>query len=356
MTHYFPELDTILYFAGVFSILLFVLYVVLLFIVTLRSDGVQAAFIRLFSFRVVIPLLIVIAINLLSEAVVFVLPQQTGVVISFASPGGVRPEPLRGGVHLIVPFVERVIKYPIYWQTYTMSSTFNEGDRPGDDSIRARTSDGQEVRLDCSLIFRVDQEQAVLVHIRWQNRYREDLVRPVTRGVVRRQVSQFTAKEVNSQVRLDLENTLQRLLTEELEDKGFVLDQFLLRDVAFTPEYALSVEEKQVALEHIEKAQNEANARRERARGIADALIIEAQGQAQALALIAAELEKNPDLLTYRYIDKISPNIRVMLLPNNAPLILPLPQFNDGLTSTLTTSPTTSLAPIAPPAAAPTAP
>lgn len=94
--------------------------------------------------------------------------------------------------------LEDMAIYPIYWQTYTMSSSLTEGDTLGDDSIRARTSDGQEVRLDTSVIFRINTDQAVLVHIDWQARYIQDFIRPIVRGVVRTQVSQFTVKEVNS--------------------------------------------------------------------------------------------------------------------------------------------------------------
>ena len=60
------------------------------------------------------------------------------------------------------------------------------------------------------------------------------------------------------------------------------------------------------------------------AEGQAQAIALEAQAQAEALKLIAEALAQNPDLLTYEYIDKLSPNIRAMLVPNNAPLILPL--------------------------------
>jgi regulator of protease activity HflC (stomatin/prohibitin superfamily) len=241
---------------------------------------------------------------------------------------------------MIMPFIERVNKYPIYWQTYSMVATYDEGDHMGMDSIRARTSDGQEVLMDCSLIFRIDSDQAVLVHIDWQDRYREDFVRPLTRSIVRRQVSQFTVEEVNSSSRRDLEANLDRLLREEFLSKGFVLDQFLLRDITFSPEYALSVEQKQVALEEQIRAEYEAERMRRLARGQADALIINATARAEALSLIGVVLAQNPDLLTYQYIDKLSPNIRAMLVPTDAPLILPLQKMLDA---TEAMSPTESM-------------
>ncbi len=231
-----------------------------------------------------------------------------------------------------------------------MSHAPGEGANLGNDSIRARTSDGQEVSLSCTVIFRLDAEQLVTVHIEWQNRYIQDLVRPVTRGLVRREVSRYTVREVNSSVRRNLEATLDQLLRKQLADKGFTLDQFLLRDVTFTDEYAVAVELKQVALEGEEQKAHEAEQIRNLAKGQADAVRITAQAQARAVELIAAALQQNRDVLTFRYIDKLSPNIRVMLVPTDTPLILPLPELLDqkakatqevsipGLTSIRTTS------------------
>lgn len=306
---------------------LFAIYTLAYFVLTVRQHGLILALIRLFSFRVMVPLLLAISVSLLSMALVFVEPQQVGVIVSVVSPGGVRPQPLLAGLHWIIPVLEREEIYPLSWQTYTMAGKPNEGAKSGDDSIRARTSDGQEVRLDCSVIFRINQERAVVLHSDWQSRYIEDFVRPTVRSVVRTQVSQFTVREVNSSSRKDLEALLDRLLREDFAEKGLLLDNFLLRDITFTPEYAASIEHKQIALEGEEQTKHEAQQMRNLAAGKADAIKTEAQAQSEALKLIAEALKEDPQLLTYQYVDKLSPNIRAMLVPSNNPLILPLPDL-----------------------------
>lgn len=317
---------------------LFAVYVITVLLVTVRQEGWVPALIRLFSYRVLLPLLLAIGIQLLALAIVFVLPQQVGVIVSVISPGGIRPQPVRAGLHWIVPFLEDDVKYPTYWQTYTMSSTPGEGQRMADDSIRSRTSDGQEVSLDASVIFKVDENQAVTIHVDWQERYAEDFVRPVVRAIVRRQVSQFTAREVNSSARKDLEAALGQVLSQEFSDKGLVLDQFLLRDIAFSPEYADAVENKQVALEgqvqteyeaiQIENlATGRAEAIKIEAKARAEAITVEAKAKAEALDMIGLALAGNRDLLTYEYVQKLSPNIRVMLVPSTSPLILSIPDM-----------------------------
>ncbi len=327
------NLDTLLQLASRIAWVLFVIYLIVFLVRSLIKYGFKLTAIRLFSYRVLGPLLLSIGITLLSAAVVFIQPPMVGVVVSIPSPGGVRPQPMRAGFHLIIPFLEQVVQYPIYWQTYTMSGKLTEGQKFGSDSIRARTSDGQEVQLDCSIIFRVNIDQAVLVHIDWQHRYIDDMIRPIVRGYVRTQVSQFTVLEVNSSARKDLEATLDRLLRSEFAEKGLIVDQFLLRDITFSPEYALAIEQKQVALEGKMQKEHEAEQIRRLAQGRADAVEIEAKAQANALKLIGESLMENPDLVTYHYIDKLSPNIRAMLVPSTSPLILPLPPFLDGAES-----------------------
>jgi regulator of protease activity HflC (stomatin/prohibitin superfamily) len=350
------NIDLILDLAARVGWILFAIYLVTVVLITVRQEGWVPAVIRIFSFRVLLPLLLALGIQLLALAIVFVLPQEVGVIVSVISPGGIRPQPVRAGLHWIVPFLEDDVKYPTYWQTYTMSSTPGEGNRVADDSIRSRTSDGQEVSLDASVIFKVDENQAVTIHVDWQERYAEDFVRPVVRAVVRRQVSQFTAREVNSSSRKDLEAALDQILAREFGDKGLVLDQFLLRDIAFTPEYSDAVESKQVALEgkvqteyEAIQMQNLATGRAEavkiEAKARAEAITIEAKAKAEALNMIGLALAENRDLLTYEYVQKLSPNIRVMLVPSTSPLILSIPDMEtmNEFTSTETISNTTPI-------------
>ena len=183
----------------------YILYVILIYINTLRRHGFVIALIRLVSAQVILPLLIPLSFMLFTISLVFVPPQQVSVIISVLSPRGIRPQPMPPGLHFIIPILEWEETYPTYWQTYTMASIPFEGDIQGDDSIIARTSDGQEVRIDTSIIFRIDEQQAVSLHVEWQDRYIDDLIRPVIRGRIRLQVSQFTVQEVNSEKRKDLE-------------------------------------------------------------------------------------------------------------------------------------------------------
>jgi regulator of protease activity HflC (stomatin/prohibitin superfamily) len=282
---------------------------------------------------------------------VFIEPDERGVVISALSSQGYRSGVLTPGLHWIMPYAERVQRYSIAQRTYTMSGVFQEGDVEGDDAVKARTTDGQEVSIDASVIFSVDPVQVTDVHIRWQDRYADDLVRPQARGIIRDQVSQFSVEEVYSTKRDELQEQIESRLQEVFASNGLLLrdTDFVLRNITFTPEYADSIEQKQVAEQNAERAKflveqqkQEAERLREEAKGEKDAAItraegeaeavkIRAAGEAEALRLINEVLAQNPDLLQFKYIEQLAPNISVMLLPANSPYLFDLQSLTDQL-------------------------
>lgn len=305
-----------------------------------------------------------ILLTTVSAGLVFVQPEERAVVISAVEPNGYRAEPLQPGLRWIIPYFESVVFYPISRQTYTMSGTALEGQVQGDDSIAARTADGQEIFVDASVIFAIDPTKTVQVHIEWQNRYTDGLVRPLVRGVIRDAVSQFGVEEIVTSKRAEMTTMINDAMRKKLEENGLLLIDFVLRNITFSPEYAASVEQKQVAEQlaqqarfTVEQRKQEAEQARQIAQGQADAAVIKAQGEAsarliqaqaeaEALRLLAAALQENPDLLTYQYINQLAPGIRVMLVPNDNPYLLPLPSLDEG-TSGGTILPTPA-APITP--------
>lgn len=302
-----------------------------------------------------------VAALLLSVAgagLVFIRPEERGVVISAVAPKGYREQALQPGLRWIIPFFESVVTYPISRQTYTMSIASLEGAVAGDDSISARTADGQEVLVDASVIYAIDPEQVIKVHIEWQDRYTTDLVRPLARGVIRDVISGYGVEEVYSTQRAEMTQKIADELRRKLEQNGLLLAEFVLRNITFSPEYAASVEQKQIAEQQaqqarfvVEQRRQEAEQARQLAQGQADAVVIRAKGdaesriiqakaEAEALRLIAEALRDNPDLLTYQYITKLSPNIQAMLLPSNQPFLFPLPTMLAPLTPAPTAQPT----------------
>jgi len=298
-----------------------------------------------------------------SAGMVFIKPEERAVVISAVAPKGYRENILQPGLRWIIPFLESVETYKISRQTYTMSMAQMEGAIIGDDSIAARTSDGQEIFIDASVIYAVDPTKVIQVHIEWQHRFPEELVRPLSRGVIRDAVSQYGVEEVVTSKREEMAVEIRDDMAARLETNGLILNEFVLRNITFSPEYAASVEQKQVAEQQaqqaafvVEQKKQEAEQVRQTAQGTADAAVIEAKGaaearlieanaEAQALELIAAAIQENPSILQYQYINQLAPGIQVMLVPNNAPYLLPLPSLEGDSSQAAVVEPTTPAVP-----------
>jgi regulator of protease activity HflC (stomatin/prohibitin superfamily) len=280
-----------------------------------------------------------------SAGLFFIQPDERGVVMSAVAAKGYRDQTLQPGLRWVIPFAENVRLYSISRQTYTMSAAATEGNVGGDDSIRARTKDGQEVFIDASVIYGIDPEKVIQLHITWQDRYQDEVVRPLARGIIRDMASQYGVEEIVSSKRVELEDKITTELETKLGENDLLLVDFVLRDIHFSEEYAAAVEQKQIAEQLALQAEfvvaqrkQEAEQARQVAQGQADAVVIQAKGAAEArtiqagaeataLELINAALEGHPDLLTYQYITKLAPNVQVMFLPNNAPFIFPLPEI-----------------------------
>jgi regulator of protease activity HflC (stomatin/prohibitin superfamily) len=284
---------------------------------------------------------VVVIVVILFSSFVFLQANEYGVVISVLQPNGYRTQALGPGLHWIIPFVESVKTYSTEKQTYTMSSTNGEGQVSGDDSIQARTKDGQQVYIDASVIYKADPAQIVQLHINWQNRYEDDVVRPVSRAAIRNAVSQYGVEELVSTKRAELEQTVREEIKTKLKENNILMEDFLLRNIRFSDEYAKAVEQKQVAEQQaqqakfvVESKKQEAEQARQVAQGQADAAVISAQGAAQSRLIQAkAEAEANqllsqsltPTLLQYQYILKLAPGVQTIFIPSGNQFILPLP-------------------------------
>jgi regulator of protease activity HflC (stomatin/prohibitin superfamily) len=327
-----------------------------------RGRGVRSGIII-----TVIVFIFAVALNTASAGLVFIQPYERGVVITVAS-GGIRPVELQPGLNWIIPFAENVIAYDTSNQTYTMSIAPQEGQLTGNDSVEARTSDGQVVHVDASVIFSVDPADVIDVHIAWQNNYVDNLVRPVARGVIRDAVSQFEIAEVYSTNRLELTEFMRQQLEIKFQEGGLILKDFVLRNIAFSDEYSASVEQKQIAEQLAQQAafvvdqrKQEAEQARQVALGLADAAVtkaegeataaviaataeaearlIQAQAEAEALEMLAEAIAVNPDVIILEYIQKLAPNISVMLVPSENPFLLPFPEVPDTTGLSVTPNP-----------------
>lgn len=271
----------------------------------------------------------------ISQGILIVEPTEVAVVVNTVN-GELDPNPRRGGTHIVLPVIQQPFQYPLVQQTVTMGGQTNANDSG---AVVARSSDGQEVRLDVSVIYSVDPSNVNTLHLNWQNRYPEQFVVPQARGIVRDAVSSFEASEIYSGGREALSDTAAERLRTRMASEGLTLSDLIIRDITFSAQYAEAIEQAQVAAQEgqrarlvVQQREQEADQLRAEAAGERDAAVTRAEGQAQAtilqaraeaeaLRLVSEQIAANPALIQYQYIQTLADNIRLALVPSDSPFL-----------------------------------
>lgn len=285
----------------------------------------------------IIGLVVGLIFSVVSQGILIVEPQQVAVVFNTIS--GELETPRGAGTSIVVPVLQTATIYPIDQQEYTMVGIPSDGATSGNDAVRGRTRDGQEIFLDITVLYSIDPARANLVHQRWQNRYQDDFLRPTVRGVSRDIVTRFRAEEIYGDRRTELEDSIATDMRTRMDREGFLLTDLLVRDVTFSQAFTDSIERKLVADQQAQEAafrvdqerqnaervrvaaQGERDAAIARAEGDAQAIVLRAQAQAEALRLVSEQIAANPSLIQYEYIQNLADNINLALVPTNSPFL-----------------------------------
>jgi regulator of protease activity HflC (stomatin/prohibitin superfamily) len=285
----------------------------------------------------ILGLVVGLLFSVVGQGILVVDPTQVAVIFNTVS-GGLET-PRRAGLSVVVPVVQTYTIYPISQQSYTMSGKANEGALQGNDAVSARTVDGQEVALDITVLYNVNPDKVNDLHKRWQSGYQDNFVRPTVRGLIRDVVSGYKAEDIYGQKRTAMEDDMQKRIGDRFEGEGLSLTDLLVRDITFSEAFRKAIEDKQIADQEAQQAElrvrqreNEAQQLRAQAAGQKDAAIAQAEGdaqaivlrakaQAEALRLVSQQIAANPSLIQYLYVQNLSKNISIALVPSNSPFL-----------------------------------
>jgi regulator of protease activity HflC (stomatin/prohibitin superfamily) len=116
-------------------------------------------------------------------------------------------------------------------------------------------------------------------------------------------------------------------LAADLEPFSIQIDDLLIDNIDFSPEFKASIEQKQIATqdalreqEKVKQRQFEAQQAVETAKGEADSIRARASGQADANRALAESL--TPEVIQFQAIEKLSDNIQIALIPSGQGIIL----------------------------------
>ena len=202
-----------------------------------------------------------------------------------------------------------------------MSGINDEGAKHGDDAIKVLTSDGLEVTIDLSVLYKVSPEAAPKLLKETGINYEDKVVRPLTRTRIRDNAVYYEAIALYSTRRDEFQQRIFKNIEKDFSARGLMLEQLLVRNISLPQSVKTTIEQKINAEQEAQKMQfvlqkekQEAERKRVEAQGIADyqRIISESLSDKQLqYESIKAQLKLAE-----------SPNSKVIIMGKNAPIIL----------------------------------
>ncbi|MEO7307450.1 MAG: prohibitin family protein [Ferruginibacter sp.] len=198
---------------------------------------------------------------------------EVGVKVLF---GSIQNDVMGSGLHFINPLLD-VKKLDVKTQNYTMSGVHDEGSQLGDDAIRVLTSDGLEVTIDLTVLYRVVSADAPRLLRETGDDYRDKIVRPITRTKIRDNAVYYQAVDLFGNKREEFQQRIYKSIEEDFKKRGLMLEQLLVRNITLPNSVKASIESKINAEQDAKKMEfvllkekQEAERKRVEAQGIAD--------------------------------------------------------------------------------------
>ncbi|MCA0232191.1 MAG: prohibitin family protein [Bacteroidetes bacterium] len=183
---------------------------------------------------------------------------------------------LTSGLNFVNPLVD-VESIDVKTHNYTMSAVRDEGDKEGDDAIRVLTSDGLEVIVDLTVLYRVIPTEAPKILREIGPNYQDKIVRPVTRTRIRDNAVNYEAVALYSNKRQQFQDKIFQQIEKDFKVRGLFLESLLIRNINLPESVKKTIESKINAEQESQKMQfvlskekQEAERKRVEAQGIAD--------------------------------------------------------------------------------------
>lgn len=225
--------------------------------------------------KITIPVLVgvILLIIIIAKSSVTISSGHVGVLYQTFGNGVVTDQPPLGeGFHIIAPW-NRVFVYEVRQQELS-------------EKMQVLSSNGLEIKLDASAWYQPVSTDVAKLHQEKGENYLQRVIQPAIRSAARSVVGRYTPEQLYSSKRDAIQSEIYEETKKILDNQYIQLNEVLVRDVTLPPAIKDAIERKlrqeQESLEYefrLEKATKEAQKVR-----------IEAQGKADANAILSASL------------------------------------------------------------------
>ena len=173
-----------------------------------------------------------------------------------------------GATYFFMPVVNEWRTFDVSTQNLIMAARLNDGDQRQKDDLRFKTRDGNDIETDVTIRWRIDPAKAELI---WQlvapgtTDLNDRLVRPMARSYVRDVLNRLDSEEFyNPDLRFAAANDATKLMSDQLQPYGIIVEQVILGDFAFKDEYQKLINQRKEAEKQAEKLEAEILATQEK--------------------------------------------------------------------------------------------
>lgn len=226
---------------------------------------------------------------------------------------GVDVEELSPGRYFI-GINEELHLFPTYTQTYTWTKDCVDGSCENEE-IGFQTVEGLAVRADVGISYSIDPSKASLIFQKYRKGLDEitDLyLRNMVRDSLVKNASSMAVESVYGAGKAALIDSVQKDVSSQVKDLGLTIEKvYWVGELRLPTEVTNSINAKIGATQKAQQRENEvAQARAEalkvieEAKGIAEANLVKARSEAEAIELRGKALRNNPDLIQLNAIEK----------------------------------------------------
>lgn len=230
---------------------------------------------------VVLVIVLLLVAGIVGGSVVVINAGQTGVVLTF---GKVSENVLQEGIHLKIPFVQRVI--PINNRIVKLEVT-----------TEAFSRDLQTISSVVAVNYHINKNMSYSIYKDVGLGFEDVLVTPAINEILKAVTAQYTAQELLGS-RSEVSVLLDEGLNEKLNSYGVYVDELNIINWDFSAEYISAVEAKQVAEQNLIKTRTEQEQALVIANTEAEKRVIAAQAEANEITLLAEANAESNRILT----------------------------------------------------------
>ena len=223
--------------------------------------------------------------------------------------GKINPNVYYAGIYGINPLFTKMIKTPTRTENLELS-------------LSLPSKEGLSIQSEISILYRIKEDKAPLIIEDIGQNYVRNAILPVFRSAASDISANFMAKDMHSGERSVIETEIKDRMTEILGERGFIIEEVLMKSIELPRELSMAIERKLQAEQEsmsmdfvLEIERKEAERRRIEAEGNRDAQKILSQG-------LNADIIKLRSIEAFKELSKSS-NTKIIITDGKTPMLIP---------------------------------